>query len=1374
MQAALPQYVDCLVGGRSVVHPCAADKMAVSTASDLLAALEASNLLRPDQISALRQSHAAAEREVPAADAARALVKRGLLTRWQAEKLLGGHTAFFLGKYRLLERVGRGGMGSVYKARHEVMGRVVALKVMARSLVNDADAVARFKREVRAAAALSHPNIVTAYDADCAGDVHFLVMEYVDGRDLHWWIKQGGPLPIPWSCECIRQAAVGLEYARSRGLVHRDIKPSNLLVSQPDAQSPPIVKILDLGLARLVSEKQESSDLTRSGQIMGTPDYIAPEQAEDVHAADTRADIFSLGCTLFQMLTGQLPYGGATLMAKLLARTQRDAPPVQNLRPDVPAGLAAVVARMLARRPRDRYQTPGEVAEALAPFAQGEQAEGPGSSVLAAPENRPRAAGTSDVALACEEEAELNEFLHMLGRGDTHRESEGTVRAHPDAPGSKPPSGSRRKPRVRVEVIVSAAAALTLVVLGLVLWQLYGRSEQSAGRTAESHKPLVHANTGSQNTTAAQVGGAAQDPTTQGSETQPDGGNAESGDSSVAGSSTADDPANPTDDSTSGSQDDSRGSQDDSRDSQDDSSPPQTNEAPTSTTDSQSTAGTPSTSPAENAAEPGGRTLVVGVGADHYHYLDKALADARPGDIIRIRHRGPLFFDAADLAGKTPLTIEGDTRDGVDYWPLVVQAQHDAPQDALPRYEGLLQAQELDLTLRKLHLVVGGYSRPPVDAIVRMGSGTLRLEECTVQVLADPALRGDPALLARAGVVPLVAATGAGPCSVRLDRVFGRGFVLGGVLAAAGEGSGRLHVEGLQSCWASGGAPWVSVEQLGGPLHVLVERCTLYNLEGLVRYRGRMAGGSEPSVAIEARRNLFVGAYAVAAPFIDWQPAAGEPNWDQVLSEGQAICRLEGNVYHRFVAYYPAGGRRRAGTWTDWQRLVGAQSSGGVPDMELDPYLHVLPIGPALEECEPRDFEPRWERQRGDARRLKDIGVDAAAMPPALPALYSRLGVASAELAVVPRGRPTVLEVNRSRGPYKTLEAAFREARDEAIIEISDNGPYLPECNFEASGNIGVLESTASVLTVRARRGTRPVVVLHPGMQRGQLPSVENKRALHLFAVNGKTALVLDGLHIVVLGGGAEAAPVAKALGLGALGGLQNYGDSVRCAALCVQGLYSLRCTNCTILEAGTQPAELYVFANTLLGHRHRRTWFENCFVHCTSSTGEHVSLHGSDTETLTFTHCVVAGASAFYLSESSRGASVFLWGNTFLNAVGGISKPPVAIYASDNLVVTPAAPFSLTADVLRNSSATGSNNALWVGSGPLSPTDRAADMNALLPGPAMAQPPRFLSAASGTWGRYRLSRRQAYSTLAADGGPVGARLEYLPEMPAWMQSLAP
>ena len=255
-------------------------------------------------------------------------------------------------------------MGQVFKAQHRRMDRIVAIKILPSALTKDAAAVARFEREVRAAARLEHPNIVTAHDSDEAGGVCFLVMQFIDGSDLSALVKKNGPLAPERAVDYVLQAAHGLAYAHEQGVVHRDIKPANLLV---DAKGT--VKILDMGLARLEStvgaDAGTAADLTASGTIMGTVDYMAPEQALNTKHADARSDIYSLGCTLHYLLVGQAPYAGETLMEKLLAHREQPIPDL-GAAGLVPPALQAIFERMIAKDPVDRYPAMSEVVVDLA------------------------------------------------------------------------------------------------------------------------------------------------------------------------------------------------------------------------------------------------------------------------------------------------------------------------------------------------------------------------------------------------------------------------------------------------------------------------------------------------------------------------------------------------------------------------------------------------------------------------------------------------------------------------------------------------------------------------------------------------------------------------------------------------------------------------------------------------------------------------------------------------------------------------------------------------------------------------------------------------------------------------------------------------
>jgi len=366
------------------------------TVTGLLAALRQSGLLEPRQ---LAEADGLATGRTDVADLCRELTRRGWVTLYQLKRLFLGQGAdLVLGPYVLLEPIGAGGMGQVFKAHHRRLDRIDALKVIRPELVADADTLARFLREARAAGRLNHPNIVAIYTTDDAGGTHYIAMEYVEGIDLARVVREAGPLQAGQACDYARQAALGLQHAHERGLVHRDVKPANLLVTA-DAST---VKLLDLGLARLhAADDVERSALTQTGVVMGTADYMAPEQAIDSGKVDTRADVYSLGCTLYCLLAGTPPFPTGSMTQKLLWHQQRPPDPLEAKRPDLPAGLLAVVARMLAKNPADRYSTPGEAAQALEPFVALEPLPtpaGPGGQTQPAGELRPVHATSLTVA----------------------------------------------------------------------------------------------------------------------------------------------------------------------------------------------------------------------------------------------------------------------------------------------------------------------------------------------------------------------------------------------------------------------------------------------------------------------------------------------------------------------------------------------------------------------------------------------------------------------------------------------------------------------------------------------------------------------------------------------------------------------------------------------------------------------------------------------------------------------------------------------------------------------------------------------------------------------------------------------------------------
>jgi serine/threonine-protein kinase len=363
----------------------------VETVTDLADAVRRLRLLEPAQLDEVGRTLQGRFPEPKAL--ARELVRRGWLTPYQVNQLFQGRgDDLLLGSYVVLERLGQGGMGQVFKARNWKLGGVVAIKVIRKEHLANPVAVQRFRREIEVVAKLDHPNIVRALDADHSGDSHFLVMEYVEGTDLSKLTKERGPLPVGLACDFARQAALALQHAHEQGMVHRDIKPGNLLLGQsPGLRTAGLVKVLDMGLARMLpgAEGDGPETLTREGNVLGSLDYLAPEQAINSHGADIRADLYGLGCTLYYLLTGHVPFPGGSPMDKLLAHRTKEPVPVEERRPEVPPAVAAVVRRLMARQPEDRYATPAEAAVALAGAVSA-------SGIVLAPRPLPTGAASAD------------------------------------------------------------------------------------------------------------------------------------------------------------------------------------------------------------------------------------------------------------------------------------------------------------------------------------------------------------------------------------------------------------------------------------------------------------------------------------------------------------------------------------------------------------------------------------------------------------------------------------------------------------------------------------------------------------------------------------------------------------------------------------------------------------------------------------------------------------------------------------------------------------------------------------------------------------------------------------------------------------------
>jgi serine/threonine protein kinase len=333
--------------------------MATTTHGSFLDRLKLSQLVDAEKIAACRRAAGHDETQL-----SEYLVQQSLLTRFQVRQLRAGATNFHVGKYVITDCIGRGGNGIVFKARHRLMRRDVALKTLdTRTLHGANEALARFKREIEIVSRLEHLNMVRALDVLETRTHLYLVLEFVAGKDLGGVLKERGPLPIHEAVNYALQAAQGLQYAHSQGIVHRDLKPANLLLTKDG-----IVKLTDLGLAKLYEGPGESG-LTIKGLCLGTPEYMAPEQAEDAHAADPRSDIYSLGATLFHLLTGQLPVQGNSYLHRLQHLLTAPPQPLLEARPDAPPELAAIVDRMRERDPAQRPASAAEVIALLQPFA---------------------------------------------------------------------------------------------------------------------------------------------------------------------------------------------------------------------------------------------------------------------------------------------------------------------------------------------------------------------------------------------------------------------------------------------------------------------------------------------------------------------------------------------------------------------------------------------------------------------------------------------------------------------------------------------------------------------------------------------------------------------------------------------------------------------------------------------------------------------------------------------------------------------------------------------------------------------------------------------------------------------------------------------
>ncbi len=338
--------------------------MAKLNVKDFLEFVQRSKLVGPDQLrSSLLALKEAGNDQLPVdADVvAQHLIQAGLLTPWQCNKLFDRkYKGFFLGKHKLLGHLGTGGMSSVYLAEHTLMKKLRAIKVLPRSKVSDSSYLARFHLEAQATASLDHPNIVRAFDVDNEGNTHYLVMEYVSGRDLQTIVNNDGALPYEMVATYIAQTAEGLQHAHDRNLIHRDVKPANLLIDDKGA-----IKILDLGLALFSEPDRSSLTIAHNENVLGTADYLAPEQALNSHNVDHRADMYGLGCTMYFLLTGHAPFPEGTLAQRIAMHQSRMPADIAVDRADCCPELVNICVRMIQKDPEERFESASQVASVL-------------------------------------------------------------------------------------------------------------------------------------------------------------------------------------------------------------------------------------------------------------------------------------------------------------------------------------------------------------------------------------------------------------------------------------------------------------------------------------------------------------------------------------------------------------------------------------------------------------------------------------------------------------------------------------------------------------------------------------------------------------------------------------------------------------------------------------------------------------------------------------------------------------------------------------------------------------------------------------------------------------------------------------------------
>jgi serine/threonine protein kinase len=979
-----------------------------------------------------------------------------------------------------------------------------------------------------AAAKLIHPNIVTAFDAGEQNGIHYLVMEYVEGGDLKSLIDKNGPLPLNQALQYTMQVARGLQYAHEQQIIHRDIKPANLLIDKFG-----FIKILDLGLARIVREQNSEEDfsLTSDGAMMGTVDFLSPEQGVDTKSADVRSDIYSLGCTLYTLLAGEAVFPEGTLVSRILAHREKPVPSIRARRNDAPESVDSLIQKMLAKSPDDRPQSMAIVADML-------------QQILSA---TPLSDSTSQVNAAVTSDDAFLETL-ILANDPTVTDSR-SRQINETIPQPTPPSTAsipklmpvpkvakdrRKKSRLGLTPIVTGLLiAVAIGVLGFTYFSSQPKSltiafdpsqlrEVTGASIAIDQQPKYAFTDATKNPVQIAVEDGVHILTIEKEGFEPFSHEFKSEDSATLNvvvkmrkRPPTNVPPTPVVPPPMPPQDSDRDQNSKSKSSEggDEISKTSTTEPPMDP-GFENKSGTPdSANPItpDNAAP---KTLIVGLGTGEIPDLQTALQQAQPNDTILIRHRGPLEMHPTDLTDKTPLTIRGDSVNGADYWPIIRQAKTSNVTTAgeAPA-QSWIHGEKLNLKLVNLHLGVGGHARFQLESVVACKEGSIEFENCTVTASPDELTRfpaGQP--------FPFLISKGSDTHNVRIN--FTNTILRGGRLdnLARIDGEANLFIKCSNVLWAGGGGDLLQIGHTTSSVVFECENSTLYNAKSLCGIPSDRLSGRQSKTACEMDLKKTIVNFS----------ANGRGNF--VRFAGQDDNRLNCDEWAKYIRIklddvlvsqmdFPLPVRDKKSTTKDF--LDAFSISAG--DMVLiDPNFRVRPTERELHEVDARDFlvdsDSVENRKLPKGFSLEEIGIKQDSLPPTLACLMED-GRNNPSLATTPRGKPRILKVDSKNGPYKTLEAAFVDLNDDDIIEIQDSAIYTPSRNYDLNSGSGVINvENIPHIHLRAAIGQSPTVQLtdSPNVQLGKAfhqPSPDGSVQPLLMLYASCRSIKLDGIH---------------------------------------------------------------------------------------------------------------------------------------------------------------------------------------------------------------------------------------------------------------------